>query len=327
MRVTDAFRYILASHGIFVFNYIDDLIGLAPDSVADFHFQFTLNLLNKLGFVISNSKTVAPTYVATCLGLNFNITLGILSIPNSKLQETIHLCNFYLNKKFISKNQLQVLIGTLMFLHKAIKPTRVFVNRILALLRNMGSATKVAIDSGTKHDLQWFKACSHAINGTVTIYKCLRPRIEIFVDASLSGIGGVFNNYVYEMAIVHRPNFCINHWEAINILVALRTFSKFIQGKNVTIWCDNQTAVNSLTSGRGADPVLHSIARNLWLIQAGSDCILNFSHIKGKLNVTADILSRFHTIKNPVASLFYSLNTVPVWLSPPPDALYLNPDI
>jgi hypothetical protein len=42
MRVTDAFRYILALHGIFVFNYIDNLIGLAPDSVADFHFQFTL---------------------------------------------------------------------------------------------------------------------------------------------------------------------------------------------------------------------------------------------------------------------------------------------
>jgi hypothetical protein len=129
------------------------------------------------------------------------------------------------------------------------------------------------------------------------------------------------------MAIIHRLNFCINHWEDINILVALRTFSKFIQGNNVTIWCDNQTAVNSLTSGLWADPVLHSISRNLWLIQAGFDCILNFSHIKGKLNVTADILSHFHTIKNLVASLFYSLNADPIWLTPPPDVLYLNPDI
>jgi hypothetical protein len=70
-----------------------------------------------------------------------------------------------------------------MFLHKAIKPTKVFVNRILALLRNMGQATKAAIDEGTKRDFQWFMACAHAINGTVQIYKCLRPRIEIFVDA------------------------------------------------------------------------------------------------------------------------------------------------
>jgi hypothetical protein len=127
VRVTDAIRYILATKGIFVFNYIDDLIRLAPDNVADSHFNSTLNLLNNLGFVISGSKTVAPTHVATCLGIVFNISLGVISIPNIKLEETISLCKFYISKKFISKNKLQVLIGHLMFLHKAIRPGRVFV--------------------------------------------------------------------------------------------------------------------------------------------------------------------------------------------------------
>jgi hypothetical protein len=129
------------------------------------------------------------------------------------------------------------------------------------------------------------------------------------------------------MAIIPTPDYCINHWEAINILVALRTFSKFIQGNHVTIWCDNQTAVSSLSLGRGADPVLHSISRNLWLIQAGSDCLIQFSHIKGKLNVTADILSRWHSLSNPVSALFYSFNNVPIWVKPPADALFLNQDI
>jgi hypothetical protein len=111
VRVTDAIRYILATKGIFVFNYIDDLIGLAPYTVVDSHFQFTINLLNKLGFVISDSKTVAPTYVATCLGIVFNILEGFIQIPKSKLEETVSPCRFYFVKKFISKNQLQVLIG------------------------------------------------------------------------------------------------------------------------------------------------------------------------------------------------------------------------
>jgi hypothetical protein len=163
VRVTDAIRYILATKGIFVFNYIDDLISLAPDSVADSHFNITLNLLNTLGFVISDSKTVAPTYVATCLSINFNIRLGCISIPKSKLEETISLCKFYYFKKFITKSQLQVLIGHLIFLRKAIKPARAFINRILALLRKMGTATKVAIDEGIKQDLQWFMACAHAV--------------------------------------------------------------------------------------------------------------------------------------------------------------------
>jgi hypothetical protein len=197
VRVTDAILFALAKNGFFVFNYIDDLFGLAPDSVADSHFQLTINLLNNLGFHISDSKTVAPTYVATCLGITFNISMGYITIPKQKLLETISLCKFYFFKKFITKNQLQVLIGHLIFLHKAVKPARVFVNRILALLRKMGDAAKVAIDEGTKRDLQWFMACAHAVNGTVKIYKSVLPRIDIFVDASLTGLGGVLGNYVY----------------------------------------------------------------------------------------------------------------------------------
>jgi hypothetical protein len=77
-----------------------------------------------------------------------------------------------------------------MFLHKSIKPARVFVNRILALLRNMGDMTRMAINEGTKQDLRWFISCAHAVSGTVQIYKCMRPRINIFVDASLKGVGG-----------------------------------------------------------------------------------------------------------------------------------------
>jgi hypothetical protein len=85
---------------------------------------------------------------------------------------------------------LQALTGSLIFLHKAIKPARIFVNRILALLRKMGDAAKIAIDEGTKRDLQWYIACAHSVNGSVTIYKCLLPRIDIFMDASLRGLGG-----------------------------------------------------------------------------------------------------------------------------------------
>jgi hypothetical protein len=126
VRVTDTIHYILATKGIFVFNYIDDLIGLAPDTVTDNHFHSTINLLKQLGLVISDSKTVAPTYVATCLGIVFNISEGFIQIPKLKLDETLSLCKFHFHKKFITKNQLQVLIGHLIFLHKAVKPLTTF---------------------------------------------------------------------------------------------------------------------------------------------------------------------------------------------------------
>jgi hypothetical protein len=94
VQVTNAIRYILATKGIFVLNYIENLIGIAPDAVADSHFQLTINLLNSLGFVLSSSKTVASTFVATCLGIVFHIYNEVLKIPKSKLEETLQVSLF-----------------------------------------------------------------------------------------------------------------------------------------------------------------------------------------------------------------------------------------
>jgi hypothetical protein len=102
-----------------------------------------------LGFNINHKKTVPPTTNCSCLGIYFDLALGTLNIPKSKLTEVMDLCNFHLNKKSISKTKLQALIGSLIYLHKAIKPAWIFVNRILALLRSMGDAARVAIDEGT----------------------------------------------------------------------------------------------------------------------------------------------------------------------------------
>jgi hypothetical protein len=176
--------------GIFVLNYINDIINFAPDNIAESHFQLTVGTLLKLGFNLSNSKTVAPTSGAICLGIYFDIEIGTIQIPHTKLQEVLSLCKFYFSKSKIAKKQLQALLGSLMFLHKAIKPAQLFVNRILALLREMVEATAIAIDEASKQDLQWFIAYARAVNGTISIYKCLQPRIHLYVDASLHGLGG-----------------------------------------------------------------------------------------------------------------------------------------
>jgi hypothetical protein len=126
--------------GILVLNYIDDIIGIAPNDLADTHFQLTLSTLHNLGFQLNNSKTIPPTSVAICLGISFDIEIGTLQIPHTKLQEVLSLCKIYISISKITKTQLQALLGSLMFLHKVIKPAQLFVNCILALLRDMGQA-------------------------------------------------------------------------------------------------------------------------------------------------------------------------------------------
>jgi hypothetical protein len=215
-----------------------------------------------------------------------------------------------------------------MFLHKAMKPARLFVNRILALLRDMGPAASVAIDEGIRQDVRWFIVCAHAANGTVSIYKCLQPQTDIFVDASLSGLGGgALNAFVYRAPLSPRPGWSIAHWEAINVFVALQVFSAFISGRRVMVWCDSRVAVAILHSGHECDPLLHTIARNIHLLQSTLDCHLAFSHVPGRLNTVADLLSRWDTSAHPTASLFSVLNTALVWCPVPASALVLDCDI
>jgi hypothetical protein len=267
---------------------------------------------------------VAPTSGAICLGIYFDIEIGFLQIPYTKLQEVLSLCKIYFSKSKITKKQLQALLGSLMFLHKAIKPARLFVNRILALLRDMGDAGQVAIDEGTRQDLRWFMACSHAVNGSVTIYKCVQPRLHLYVDASLHGLGGALGACVYTHTFSHRPGWSIAHWEAINIFVALQVFADLLQGRLLTIWCDSRVAVSVLQAGRGQDPVLHAIARNIWLFLSAIDCDVEFRHIPGSLNQVADLLSRWSSSSSPLAALFSLLNQVPRWFPVPPGALDLD---
>jgi hypothetical protein len=292
-----------------------------------------------------------------------------------------------------------------MFLHKAIKPARLFVNRILALLRDMGDAHQAAIDEGTHQDLRWFIACAHVVNGTVSIFKCLRPRLDVFVDASLQGLGGPsvpwftglhcptvlggalptgrpstftwlsrFSLLIFEVRLSlfgltlkflfmfftpaggsdpflhsiarnicllqtafdcdlefrHIPGwhntvaYLLSRWDA-HPDPYLR--GPYRRGQALTVWSDSQVSVHVLHSGRGSDPVFHSIARNIWLLQTALDCDLEFRHIPGRHNTVADLLSRWDAHPDPGPLLSSLLPSPPVWCEVPSMCLDLDSSI
>jgi hypothetical protein len=61
VRIADTIRFILSRIGIFVFNYINNIIGIAPDDDADIHFKNTFNLLKNLGFLTIGLSTISFT--------------------------------------------------------------------------------------------------------------------------------------------------------------------------------------------------------------------------------------------------------------------------
>ena len=80
----------------------------------------------------------------------------------------------------------------------------------------------------------------------------------------------------------------------INILLALRLWATDFNSKCLHVHCDNSAVVSILNTGKGQDPLLLAMARNVWLVASTSDIDLTVLHIPGKHNNIADLLSRWH---------------------------------
>ena len=111
--------------------------GAEVPSKARDNFNSMATLLQNLNIPISKSKLTAPTTKINCLGIEVDSVKATLSIPTEKLHEILQKCIKFKNQKQFSRRQLQSVIGKLMFVHKVIKPARVFVNRLLEKLRSM----------------------------------------------------------------------------------------------------------------------------------------------------------------------------------------------
>ena len=101
--------------------------GVAPLEVADSHFLSVKNILTDLGLPINSEKLETPNHSVTCLGIQINARNGSISIPDEKL---------VIGAIKLTRNQLQRLTGKLLYIHRCVKLCRIFLNRILQVLRN-----------------------------------------------------------------------------------------------------------------------------------------------------------------------------------------------
>jgi hypothetical protein len=175
-----------------------------------------------------------------------------------------------------------------------------------------------------KRDLEWFCRFAQTYNGKTRFSKVkVFIDYEVYTDASLTGIEARFNNKVYAYCIEGKGDN-IAYWEALNVLVALRTWANKFRHRTVLVWCNNAAAVSILQTSKGSDKILQAIARNIWLLSAIYDINLVCEHIPGGSNHIADLLSRWHSHRAPVADLYKLLNDQTEWHSVKANNLLLD---
>ena len=295
-RVADAIVGILTARGIYAKMYLDDIIIVSPNQQkANIDFQEARDLLMELGLPEATDKAQPPATAVTWLGIVLDTQSMTLSIPDEKLKKVKNKINIISQRRSVSKKKYQSLLGALLHVAKCIAPARLFVSRLLEALRDT-KGRYVKLNGEVKKDLRWFREFSEDWNG-VGLIASKHYTQTIFVDACLTGIGGTNGRSAYaaQVAQLDDPATNICHLEAANVVVAMHTFvGTQDDGGHVHIYCDNEAAVQVLSSGKGRDRTLLDCARGAWMIQAKFNISVTYDHIPGKHNDFADDLSRAH---------------------------------
>ena len=194
---------------------------------------------------------------------------------------------------------------------------------MLSVLRESCDSHHINLNREFHRDLRWFATFLPQYNG-ISLYNRSKMDYTLELDACLQGLGAKCGNLVYHLPIpTEYSNLGIVQLEMVNILVATRVFAHLWKGKNVHIRCDNQAVVQVLNTGRTKDPFLAACARNIWMESAKFDIDFKYTHILGKLNRVADLLSRWSYRESDFLQLQTFISD-PLWMSVSPTLLELN---
>ena len=187
-----------------------------------------------------------------------------MSITQDKLETIYEEC--LADSKYLSKQAFQSLLGKLIYIQKCIKPSRIFINRILDLFRNNANNRKIYLTPEFHKDIQWFLAFLPTYNGISYINKTnIDPEQTLHLDACLTGMGAIWRDRVYVTPIHNCGDLklTIVHLEMIYIVVALLVWGKMWHHGSISVKCDNLGVVQVVKTGKTKDSFLALCIRNI----------------------------------------------------------------
>lgn len=299
-RSTSAVCHMLSQDGCFVVNYLDDFIGISSPDRAFHDYATCGSLLRDLGLQESSSKACPPSPILTCLGVEVNSLALTLSVTPERLHELETLLLQWTTQRSATKSELQSLVGKLSFVTKCVRQSRLFLSRILALLRPLKhNHYHTKLSKEFHRDIRWWLRFLRTYNGVSVIPLSLwsTPDGIFSTDACLTGCGGLTSSQFFHCEfpsalLAQFPS--IHHLEALAILVACRSWGSSWQGLRIIVQCDNEAVVRSLNSGRVQDSLLAVCLRAIWFEAASNEFELRATHLSSSANRLADLLSRWH---------------------------------
>ena len=299
VRTTTAITHIHMIKGFVSIAYIDDFGGAEKKlGEAELALHTLQGIFEELGVQEAERKVCLPSQVMTWLGIEFNTKEMTMSLPEKKLREVAECLAEWQGKKRANLKEIQSVFGLLQFVTSVAPTARLFTNRILEAMRDLGPDHYTTLSWGFKRDLKFFQDLIPHFKGIKVMDKSDIPaQHSLELDACLTGCGAICHPEFYGRMFpesVKSQNHTIAHLELLNIVVAIKVWGEAWAGHRVRITCDNMNSVLALQSGRTRDRFMQHCAREIFYYCARFDIEILPSHAPGSQMHRADALSREH---------------------------------
>ena len=285
--------------GMLLFQYLDDWLqlNLCRRSLAH-QTSLLLQKCEELGLLVNLEKSeTVPLQEIVFLGDLLDFSTGFIfptqerfaSIRDKILKVTRH--------ESASLKLLQSLMGSIASTEKIV-PFGRFHARSLQLLINQNisraapQSARITLSLPVLQDLQWWSIEDHVFRGLAT--STVIPDLQVQTDASTTGWGVSFQGSVLSGTWSQQEtSLHINVLEMKAVLLACQRLLYHFRHKCVLFLIDNQTVVSYLSKQGGTrSQQLMAVTRQVLTLAEQELILIKAQHIKGQLNVVADLASR-----------------------------------
>ena len=303
-KVTTALTYIFKNRGksfdgteFDALNYCDDVGGVDRGIRAWVAFYVFRALLQQLGLTESLEKAHPPSTFMPYLGIQYCSETMTKSVTPERLSDLESELDLILLKSKVSKRELESILHKLLWVSTCVKSSRVFVSRIIAAMKKLTSSHhRTKLTSDIKADLLWWRKFLRDYSGVSLIDPGVwsEPDALCAGDACLTGGGAYTDNEYFSIRF---PSFLddtpIHILEFLVLIISCKLWGSSWGRLCVTIYCDNESVVDTITYQKPKDKALQSCLRELLYLESLYSFRVRALHISTTENRVADFISRY----------------------------------
>ena len=257
-------------------------------------------MCESVGIEIKHEKTVQPSTSLTIYGITVDSQNYTASLPSDKVIKTTSLLQKYRNKRTITLNELQSLIGLLNFACLVVVPGRAFLRRLIQLTVGLTRPHHhVTLNKEARADIAaWLHFMSNFNGKSFLLFNkwVSSDYVKLYSDAAgeHGGFAAVFGDqwlggsWPVDLKAMH-----ITFKELFPIVLALEVWGHKLKNHKILFMCDNYAVVEILNKTSCKDVNVMKLVRRLVLSCLQHNIHFRGKHIPGYTNVISDKLSRF----------------------------------